>query len=732
VTEWSDDTKRALLDAAVPGWQEAKLVSGNRRVLSPLRQETHPSFDIEPDACCWIDRATEESGDAWDLAVRVIGKPAATKIVREHERARKHDQQSGTPRARQRTEPKPNGERRGSTPKDVVVLGPATDAQVGYLVAQRRITIAATARELGAKRVRYKGHEDLGIPTLAGGWKLLAIQPDGEASLDRRKKLQKWNIGPASIHVSPSLGSAGAGDVLRLHDLAGESDLMAAVDSGLVHVMCGTTGEGSVAGHHAHRDWLLELQPAEVIVWGDLDDAGKKGAQKRAEWWSSQGAPVRVPVLPAELGPKGDVRDFLLGAPAGRGKAARDPVGGAADLDALADHAPLTTPRSGDAPHLAPKLVRMSDVEPEPIKWLWEPYIALRKITVAEGNPGCGKTFVTLAIAAAITRGWPLPLPDGTMPVNGARTPANVLLMTCEDGLGDTIRPRLDSAKADVQRVFALEGAIDAEGKRRPFTLADVGVLDRALTEVKPALVIIDPIQGFLGADVDMHRANEVRPLLSGLSELAERHNCAVVVIRHLRKSSSDHAVQRGLGSIDFAAAARSILLFAENPLEPGQYVIAHTKSSLAPRAGSLKFSLAGGEFMWAGASELSADDLLRAPAKSETERPRDAAQEWLVGMLGRGPVAVPELRRESDAAGLAWRTVERAKGELGIRSRKLAMGAGWVWEFDPEGRAGDEDRRTPPHRHTEASGGVRGDEPGASVSEGAAGGLRGDTEVPV
>src|SRR3990167_2688591 len=170
------------------------------------------------------------------------------------------------------------------------------------------------------------------------------------------------------------------------------------------------------------------------------------------------------------------------------------------------------------APELRPNLVRMSDVKAENIDWMWEPYIARRKLTLVQGNPGSGKTFGMLAVSAALTRGWPLPGKDGKPSVGFGKAPQNVLLLTCEDGLGDTIRPRLDAAKADPSKVYALDGAQDAEGKRQPFTLANVDMLDQALAEVKPALVIVDPVQGFLGAKVDMNAANEVRPLLSGLA----------------------------------------------------------------------------------------------------------------------------------------------------------------------------------------------------------------------
>jgi hypothetical protein len=335
-------------------------------------------------------------------------------------------------------------------------------------------------------------------------------------------------------------------------------------------------------------------------------------------------------------------------------------------------------------PELRANVIRMSDVEPEEVDWLWRPYIPRKRLTLVEGNPGNGKTFGTLAIAAAITRGWGLPGVDGVPRSVVMQPPASVLLCTCEDGLADTIRPRLDAAKANVELVFALDGAKDEEGKHHAFTLADRRPLAQALEEQRPALVIIDPIQGFLGAGVDMNAANEVRPLLSALGNLAEEHNCAIVAIRHLRKSASDHATQRGLGSIDFSAAARSILLFAQDPTDPSRYVIAHSKSSLAQKGPSLAFTLQDGEFQWAGSSNLSADDLLRPPRTEDGEE-SDPETEFLRDALGDGPRSAREVQREAKEAGFEVHTVRRRAKAMGVKFKKGGMREGWTWELPRE-----------------------------------------------
>jgi hypothetical protein len=330
----------------------------------------------------------------------------------------------------------------------------------------------------------------------------------------------------------------------------------------------------------------------------------------------------------------------------------------------------------------APILVRMADVEPEEVEFLWLPYLPKGKLTLLEGDPGLGKTWLALALAAAVSRGLPLPGLDGVP--RGAQSPSNVIYMTAEDGLGDTLRPRLDAACADPERVLALDGMRAADGRSVPVTLADLDVLERAVAKERPALVVVDPIQAFLGAGTDMHRANEVRPVLMGFARLAERFGFAAVAIRHLRKSSADRSIQRGLGSIDFTAAARSILLVGEDPANEGRRVVAHHKSNLAKAGPSLAFEIAEGRFRWAGLSNLRADDLLasRDPAGVA---PRREAESFLQDVLAAGPVAAREIERQAQELGIARSTLFRAKRDLGVVAARIGgfgdRGA-WQWSL--------------------------------------------------
>lgn len=324
----------------------------------------------------------------------------------------------------------------------------------------------------------------------------------------------------------------------------------------------------------------------------------------------------------------------------------------------------------------------MSDVEAEDVRWLWNPYIPRRKITMLEGDPGVGKTWVALTVAAVVSQGWPWPEGGAT------RLPGDVLYLSAEDGIADTLKPRLMAAGADPKRVHALTGhmRVDPETgeevEEGGVTLADVDVIGDALDRFQPSLVVIDPIQGYLGAKTDMHRANEVRPLMSLLARWAEQYDMAVLILRHLAKSPATRGLYRGLGSIDFAAAARSVLLAGEDP-ETHERAVVHMKSSLAAAGPSLGFTIDASGFLWSGVSEATAGSLLRPEAVEHERSARDEAREWLEEMLEDGERQVDELKEQVRAAGLSWRTVERAKQDAGVRSVKSSGNGPWVWRIE-------------------------------------------------
>ena len=285
----------------------------------------------------------------------------------------------------------------------------------------------------------------------------------------------------------------------------------------------------------------------------------------------------------------------------------------------------------------------MDSVEVEQVEWLLYPFIPYGKVTIIQGDPGEGKTTMVLQIIAKLTRGEPiLPVTDTTktkekrsdevdsenedldaednMQEQSSVSPVNVIYQTAEDGLGDTIKPRLLAAGADCSK-----GCWVIDDSDQPLTMADVR-LEEAIVQTKARMVVLDPIQGFLGANVDMHRANEIRPLMKRIAVLSEKYRCAVILIGHMNKNSNGKSSYRGLGSIDFQAAARSVLIVGRVKDEPEVRVVCHTKSSLAPEGTSIAFRLdKNNGFEWIGEYDISADELLNGrrqrAEKSESKR---------------------------------------------------------------------------------------------------------------
>ena len=294
---------------------------------------------------------------------------------------------------------------------------------------------------------------------------------------------------------------------------------------------------------------------------------------------------------------------------------------------------------------------KMSEVELQEINWLWYPYIARGKITMIQGDPGEGKTTLALRLAAACSTGQALP---GMEIVE----PFNVIYQTAEDGLGDTIKPRLMEAGADQDRVLNIAEDVNS------LTLLD-GRIEAAIVQTGAKLMILDPIQGYLGGKVDMNRANEIRTVLRNGAAVAERTGCAIVLVGHLNKATGANSAYRGLGSIDFRAAARSVLLVGRMKKEPNVRVIVHDKSSLAPEGKSIAFSL-GDEngFCWLdGYNDITADELL---CGFNAETKTAAAEDLIRDLLSDGEkVPCETIFSMAASRGISQRTVNQAKKNI-------------------------------------------------------------------
>lgn len=238
-----------------------------------------------------------------------------------------------------------------------------------------------------------------------------------------------------------------------------------------------------------------------------------------------------------------------------------------------------------------------------------------------------------------------------------------------EDGLGDTIKPRLLAAGADCSKVLVID---DTD---QPLTMADIR-LEEAIIQTKARMVVLDPIQGFLGAEVDMHRANEIRPLMKRIAVLAEKYHCAIILIGHMNKNSNGKSSYRGLGSIDFQAAARSVLIVGRIKEEPETRVVCHTKSSLAPEGKSIAFRLdKDNGFEWIGEYDISADELLNGDGKGQKSR---KAKEFLLEILADGGMSQKKILEEAAKRGIKGKTLRNAKSELEVDSIK--RGNQWYW----------------------------------------------------
>ncbi|WP_242996387.1 AAA family ATPase [Lacrimispora amygdalina] len=301
------------------------------------------------------------------------------------------------------------------------------------------------------------------------------------------------------------------------------------------------------------------------------------------------------------------------------------------------------------------KLIQMSQVEVEDIKWVWYPYIPYGKITVVQGDPGEGKTTFVLALIALLTQGKPLPEEE-----NGTE-PINVIYQTAEDGLADTIKPRLLSVGADCERVLVIdENEVE-------LTLSDER-LEQAIKKTDAKVIVLDPIQAYLGGNVDMHRANEIRPIMKRLALLAERTGCAVILIGHMNKMGGAKSAYRGLGSIDIRAAVRSVLVVGRVKDEPTLRIVAHDKSNLAPEGKSIAFELDPDTgFHWKGYCETTVDELLcgNGSLLSKTAQ----AEKLLKDLLSEGEMLSEEITSQAKELDISNRTLKIAKQNIGVKS---------------------------------------------------------------
>ena len=321
----------------------------------------------------------------------------------------------------------------------------------------------------------------------------------------------------------------------------------------------------------------------------------------------------------------------------------------------------------------------LSQVRAERVTWLWDRYLPRGKLVLLDGDPGIGKSLLTLDLAARLSRGAALP---GS---TASGRPHTILLLAAEDDAADTTRPRAEAAGADLERLIVVAGP-----SLRTFQFPrSLPQLAAAIEQHKPDLVIIDPIVAFLSPRLAVNADQSIRRILSKLARIGEAANCTILMIRHLRKAGSANALYRGSGSIGCIASARAGLLAARHPTDPDLGILAVTKSNLAEPPPSLSYRLKSDSngvpvVEWLESVDVSANALGAMP--SETVRPRERAIVWLQSELANGPRKASDLMTLSIATGIPERTLLRAKSELRVQSRQVHFEAGgheWYW-YDP------------------------------------------------
>jgi hypothetical protein len=514
---------------------------------------------------------------------------------------------------------------------------------------------------------------------------------------------QGWIVGamprPRSLFRLPEIITS-ANQSPRVFVVEGEK----AADAGVGLAMSVTTSAGGSAAAH-HTDWS-PLAGRDVVLLPDNDEPGRKYAHAVIGELVRLSPPptIRLVTLPG-LPAAGDLADFIAARPDESTEliqaqieqlcAQALPITPATQLQP--PETPMPTPTHEHEVTITPIVTRLDQCVPSTVEWLWPGRVPMGKLTLLVGDPGLGKSFLTLDVAARITRGGPLPRQDGDQ-LSPENTPGSVVLLSAEDDASDTICPRLTAAGADLSRVVALHAVgfrdpRSGQSREAAFSLAsDLDVLEEVIASLDDCrMVVIDPITAYLGS-ADSHNNADMRALLAPLSALATRTGVALLAINHLNKANQGPAIYRSMGSVAFAATARSALAVLPDPHDPDARVLVSLKNNLTANAAGMRYRIVAADdgplpiIRWdATPVRMSAEELMVAAARSATSAGGTLeASEWLTEMLRNGPRSAAEIKSLAAADGIKERALLRAKQRLGITTHRRGVGlAGtWIWQW--------------------------------------------------
>jgi 5S rRNA maturation endonuclease (ribonuclease M5) len=429
-------------------------------------------------------------------------------------------------------------------------------------------------------------------------------------------------------------------------------------------------------------DMIVQLvrqqEPREVVIVADADEPGQQGAAALASVLIRHVTTVKALTPPAGIK---DVRDWLR---AGSTRERVEQAIAAASRVRCADRSPTLGPHSGPyserarPTHLThsggsmtttPVIQKLKDIPPTQTRWLWPDYIPRGKLTLIDGDPGLGKSFLSLELAARITGGRPFPVGEGSFETG------RVLLITCEDSLSDIIAPRLIALGADLSRIYSFQGCLadGADYASPPLFPRDLPLLREVLDRFKPSLVVIDPLMAYIDLSFSSINDQAIRQVLAPMAQIGQEQDCAFLLIRHLNKSGGPKAIYRGSGSIGIVGSARISFVVGKHPADETARVLAPIKSNLGPMPLAVAWRLVNHptlQMEWLGEVEYSADDLVGNSGEKKTALER--AEAFLRNHLKDAPKSGDLIKQLARGIGLSERTLERAKTALGVQSRQV------------------------------------------------------------